>query len=185
MRIIAGSARGRRLKTPRGKNTRPTSDRVREALFNILSPYIPGCSFLDLFAGSGAVGLEALSRGAARAVLVEADRTALAALRENVILTGFQDRAYILAREVKDALFYLGQRGDKFDIIYLDPPYYQNLVEPTLQQIETAAVLRDGGIAVAESAVRDLVPTEIGRLFRWREKEYGDTCLNFYLCRSS
>lgn len=180
MRIIAGSARGRRLKTPRGKNTRPTSDRVREALFNILSPYLAGCSFLDLFAGSGAVGLEALSRGAARAVLVEMHRTALVALRENIELTGFQDKAEVLPLDVREALFYLGQRGDKFNVIYLDPPYYQNLVEPILQQIGAVSILHVDGIVVAESAVHDKVPWEIEGLVCWREKEYGDTRLSFY-----
>ncbi|MBE3573664.1 MAG: 16S rRNA (guanine(966)-N(2))-methyltransferase RsmD, partial [Moorella humiferrea] len=121
LRIIAGQARGQRLRTPKGSGTRPTSERVREALFNILGPRVIEALFLDLFAGSGAVGLEALSRGAKEAFFIEHDRRALSCLKANLQATGFNDRAHILAMDVRRALAELRRRDLVFDLIFVDP----------------------------------------------------------------
>ncbi|MGB9825598.1 MAG: 16S rRNA (guanine(966)-N(2))-methyltransferase RsmD, partial [Desulfofundulus sp.] len=121
MRVIAGIAKKSRLKIPRGWKGRPTADRVKESLFNILSPLIPGSCFLDLYAGTGNVGIEALSRGAQRVVFVEQDKKAVRVIRDNLVHVGFSERAELLAQDVFLALRQLG--GQSFDVIFLDPPY--------------------------------------------------------------
>ena len=123
MRIIAGEARGRKIAAPSGTNTRPTLDRVRENLFNMIQSRISGCHVLDLFAGSGALGFEALSRGAASAVLVDHERNANSVQRANSSLLGFQDRTRIILSDWAEALRILRNEGRKFDIVFLDPPY--------------------------------------------------------------
>ena len=123
MRVIAGSAKGRRLFAPKGTETRPTSDRVKESLFNILGERVIGGAVLDLYAGSGALGIEALSRGAARAVFVDAEKAAIETIRRNVEGAGFSDRATIRRASAKTALRDLTADGERFDLIFLDPPY--------------------------------------------------------------
>lgn len=123
MRIIAGTARSRLIEAPRGRDTRPTLDRVRENLFNILVPRIDGAKVLDLFSGSGALALEALSRGAESAVLVDHDRAAHQAEARNVTALGFSDRARLLMRDWRPAVETLRAEGCRFDLIFLDPPY--------------------------------------------------------------
>src|SRR5438067_1484477 len=123
MRIISGEARGRVLKTRSGQGTRPTDARAREMLFNILGDRVPDARFLDLYAGTGAVGLEALSRGAARCVFIEQNAVAVRAIRENVRVLGWQDRAQIWHATVKSALPRLVEAGEQFDIVFADPPF--------------------------------------------------------------
>ena len=127
MRVIAGSARHLILKTVEGMDTRPTTDRIKETLFNMLQYQLAGCSFLDLFAGSGAIGIEALSRGASMAVFVEDAPRALACIRENLETTHLKDRALVLAMDVMGALKRLEADGKAFDLIFMDPPYDQQL----------------------------------------------------------
>src|SRR5262245_38258932 len=132
MRIISGELRGRRLKAPPGLATRPTSDRLREALFNILGGDVAGSRFLDVFAGSGAVGLEAYSRGADSVGFVEHSRRALALLEENVEHCGASEGVRIVARDALSALRSLATKGEEFDIVFVDPPYEADLYAPTL-----------------------------------------------------
>ena len=175
MRIIAGSRRGARLVAPRGHDTRPTPDRVREAAFNLIGP-VDGARVLDLYAGSGAIGLEALSRGAARAVLVENDRSALAAIERNLEklrLTGVEvARESAVARVAADA-----RRGSRYDLVFIDPPY--RMLSNALRELTShlPSVLAEGGVVVVESAAKDepdlpLVPRT--------SRRYGSTRLTVF-----
>lgn len=180
-RIIGGHGKGRRLSAPAGQATRPTGARVRQTLFDILAPRIPGCRFLDALAGSGAVGLEALSRGAARVVLVDQSGTAVSAIRENLaLLKGAPGQAQVLRQEALVALAALGDTGVRFDVIYLDPPYASELYEPLLQAVGRFGLLAPGGLAVAEHFHKRALPETMGRLHRSREVRVGDSRLSFY-----
>lgn len=180
MRIIAGSARGRNLKSPKGMSTRPTSDRVREALFNILTPHVSDCRFLDLFSGTGAVGIEALSRGAAKAVLVEKDRATAKIILDNLGLCRLKENAEVLTLDVAKAIDLLGNRGETFDLIFIDPPYKKGFEEPTIEKILSHTMLSPAGILVVESDKVDLPPERVGVLSTYRREKYGDTALTFY-----
>src|SRR5262245_20963890 len=134
-RIIAGHGKGRRLKSPKGLDTRPTGSRVKQTLFDILAPEVPGCRFLDAFAGNGGIGLEALSRGASRVVLVDQSAAAVAAIRENVAaLAGAGGEVQVFRQDARVALAALADSGVRFDVVYLDPPYASELYEPLLAQ---------------------------------------------------
>jgi 16S rRNA (guanine966-N2)-methyltransferase len=175
MRVIAGEWRGRPLKAPPGAATRPTSDRVREALFSILAAKVPGARVLDLFAGSGALGIEALSRGAAEATFVDDAGAAIRAVEANL-------KTVCTAAEVRrtDALRFLGaarDRGAQYDLVFLDPPYRQaERLAPALSEA-LPAVLAPGAVAVAESDRR--APLDL-TLPLHDERRYGDTLIRFY-----
>ncbi|SMB94763.1 16S rRNA (guanine(966)-N(2))-methyltransferase RsmD [Thermanaeromonas toyohensis ToBE] len=175
LRIIGGIARGRQLKVPRGSNIRPTSARVREALFNIVQ--VEGKSFLDVFAGAGGVGLEALSRGARGATFIENHPLALKALRENLILTGFTDRAEVIGQDALRAGQRLLEQGYRFDIIFLDPPYEKGLAEKVVPIL--GELLSPDGWLILESRSRE-VPPEIPGAALVDERRYGDSALRFY-----
>ena len=145
MRIITGTARGKRLKTPEGLLTRPTSDRVKEGIFNIIQFDIEGRRILDLFAGTGQLGIEALSRGASTAVFVEQRRDAATLVRDNLKITDFTDRGRIVNG---DAAGFLSSAREKFDIIFVDPPYAANLWESTLSAISKFDILSNHGIII-------------------------------------
>jgi 16S rRNA (guanine(966)-N(2))-methyltransferase RsmD len=180
-RIIGGQGKGRRLKTPAGDSTRPTAARVRQTLFDILAPEVPGCRFLDAFAGSGGIGLEALSRGASVVVLVELGTAAASVLRENVrALAAAGGEARVYRQDTRVALAGLSATGESFDVIYLDPPYDSHLYEPLLEMIGEKGLLAPGGVAVAEHFKKRLLPATIGRLARVREVRVGDHRLSFY-----
>lgn len=140
MRVIAGTARSLPLKSIEGLDTRPTTDRIKETLFNIIQMEIPGCRFLDLFAGSGAIGIEALSRGAKEAVFVENQRKAAACIQENLRFTRLSDRARVLTGEASLAVGQL-EGGPKFDIIFMDPPYDQGLEQPVFAALRNSHLL--------------------------------------------
>ncbi len=148
MRVISGSARGRKLLAPAGTDTRPTTDRVKESIFNIISPYLPASNVLDLFSGSGALGIEALSRGCEKAVFVEKDKAAAGIIRQNINLAKVEDRSEFFNG---DAFVFLDKTSLKFDIIFLDPPYNQGLLSRSAEIIGKKGLLNDGGIIVAES----------------------------------
>jgi 16S rRNA (guanine966-N2)-methyltransferase len=178
-RIIGGLGKGRRLRTPRGDATRPTGARVRQTLFDILAPRIPGCRFLDAFAGNGGVGLEALSRGAARVVLVDQSRAAIEAIRENVhAVSGAGGAVQVHHQETRLALAALKGSGVRFDVVYLDPPYASGLYEPLLEESEH--LLSEAGVVIAEHFHKRALPETIGRLARTRSVRIGDHKLTFY-----
>ena len=180
-RIIGGEGKGRRLKSPRGLATRPTGARVRQTLFDILAPRLPGGRFLDAFAGAGAVGLEALSRGAALVVFVESAAGAVAALRANTELLGHAGgELRVVRQDTRVALAALADAGERFDVIYVDPPYASDLYEQTLEQVGRMGLLEPDGVAVAEHFHKRALPERIGTLARVREVRVGDHRLSFY-----
>lgn len=177
MRVITGSARGRRLRELEGTETRPTTDRVKESMFNILQFDIEGSRVLDLFAGTGQLGIEALSRGAAAAVFVEQRRDAAALIRENLRLTGLTDRARVVNGE---ALVYLASAGERFDIIFLDPPYAAKLWKPVLDAVSRFDILSDHGIIICESPQDEALPEAVGSCRIHRTYRYGRIKLTTY-----
>ena len=176
MRVITGSARGKRLKELPGMATRPTTDRVKEGLFSALQFDIEGRRVLDLFAGTGQLGIEALSRGAECAVFVERRRDALQVIRENLEACGMTDKARVVNG---DAMSYL-KSGEKFDLIFLDPPYASGLLEQALEEIVRFDICRRHGIIVAESAADKTLPPLAGPYALYREYRYGKIKLTVY-----
>ncbi|MBS4020917.1 MAG: 16S rRNA (guanine(966)-N(2))-methyltransferase RsmD [Dethiobacter sp.] len=178
MRVIAGSARGRKLKTRRGTETRPTADRVKESLFNILAPRLMGCSFLDVFAGTGGIGIEALSRGAACCVFIEKNLQCVKIIKENLSLTGFADSTRVIPQEVRIALSELAAGDKPFDIIFLDPPYHSPELLPVINQVCREGLLKPGGLLVVEHHFKDTFwMSQAWEIMR--EKRYGDTGVSF------
>ncbi len=150
MRVISGKARGRKLVSPEGLLTRPTTDRVKESIFNILSPYIPAQRVLDLFAGSGALGIEALSRGSAHCTFVEANKSAMATVKKNIELTRTEDSSSTV---FGDSLSFLKSCHDGFDVIFLDPPYNTGLLQKSVELIRERNLLKPDGVILCESEV--------------------------------
>ncbi len=180
MRVITGSAKGRPLKALKDRSVRPTSDRVKESLFNIIGSRVVDADFLDLFAGSGSVGIEALSRGARSCVFVELQTAHLRVVAENLQTTGLRDRAELIRRDARAALKDLGNRGRRFDLIFVDPPYGQELVPQSLALIDDCGVLAEGGWVICEHHGKDQVPDAAGGLHRFREVVFGETVLSIY-----
>ncbi len=183
LRVIAGAARGRRLKRVPGQTTRPITDRAKESLFNILGADIDQASVLDLFAGTGSVGIEALSRGAARAVFVESDRQAVRTIEDNLRSTGLGDRARVVRSDVFIYLRNTPRAG--FDYIHIAPPQYANLWAEALAAIEARpAWLNPDGVAVAQIDPREYAEQALTRLSLVDQRTYGSTQLCFYERRS-
>jgi 16S rRNA (guanine966-N2)-methyltransferase len=183
MRVIAGLAKGRRLKTPKGSELRPTADRVKEALFNILPHDLSGRRVLDLFAGTGNLSVEALSRGAERALLIDFSREATKVIEENLRSIGFAAKSRVLTASVFKAARALARSGERFELIFLDPPYDQGLVEDTLRTIAKEGLLEENGVIVAEHSVREKVQERYGGyggLALSDQRRYGDTELSFF-----
>ena len=177
MRVIAGKAKGIQLKTPKGMHTRPTADRVKEALFSILHFDLPGTRVLDLFGGTGQLGIEALSRGAAHAVFVDERTDACNLIQENLLKTGLREQATVLR---SDYQMYLRRCRDKFDIIFLDPPYSEVFLENSLKMITEIDILQSGGIIASEYPLGKVLPGEISELFQSKEYRYGKTVLTLF-----
>ena len=180
MRVLAGAFKGRRLVTPRGATTRPTADQVRLALLDALSASLHGARVLDLFAGAGGVGLEALSRGAAHATLVERDARAVAALATNVRALGVEDRTRVLRADVGRALGRLAVEGLRFDVVFLDPPYDGDLAEETLAALGRGAVTAPGARVVAQHFTKRAPAPAYGALAAFRTRRFGETTLTFF-----
>lgn len=179
MRILAGALKGRRLQTPRGATTRPTADQVRIALMDALAPRLPGARVLDLFAGAGGVGLEALSRGAAEATFVERDARALAALRANVEALGVAGQVRIVRDDAIRALGRLARAGARFDIVFLDPPYESDLAAAVIAALGDGALLAPGALVVAQHLTKR-PPPPAGVLEVRRTRRFGETTLTFF-----
>ena len=173
MRVIAGTARSLVLATVEGKDVRPTTDRIKETLFNMLQKDIPGCRFLDIFAGSGAIGIEALSRGATGAVFIEQNRTAVKCIKYNLEHTGFTENSKVIATDFLAGLEQLKYEKKPFDIIFMDPPYDKGLEERALTSIAGSCLVSDNTLIVVEASME----TEFGYLERlgfeiMKNKEY-------------
>lgn len=177
MRVIAGTARSVPLKTLDGLATRPTTDRVKTSLFNIIQFEIAGREVLDLFGGSGALGIEALSRGAKHAVFVDQSSDAIAVIRENLQKTRLAEKAQVVQSE---ALSYLQNCKKRFDLVFLDPPYAENLLENALNRISEIDILKSGGIIVAERSVEKPCPDGGSAFVRSKDYRYGKTVITLY-----
>lgn len=177
MRVISGTARGRRLKELPGMDTRPTTDKVKESLFNIIQFDIEGRKVLDLFGGTGQLGIEALSRGAARCTFVDMNRQAAAVIRENVKTVGFSDVSVV---HQGDAAAFLAGCREKFGLIFLDPPYQSGLLERCIQEITKFDILAEHGIMVCESALEKQLPELEAPYEKGREYRYGKIKLTVY-----
>ena len=180
MRVIAGKLKGHRLKAPKGRDLRPTSDRVKEALFDILPHDLSGLRVLDLFAGTGNLSIEALSRGATEAVLIDASREAGKVIRENLQALGYSDKSRAWIAPVLRSTRVLSRRGEKFDLIFADPPYEKDWVGKTLRAIAQDELLREAGILVVEHSVREGVEKNYGPLMLRDQRRYGTTLLSFF-----
>ena len=176
MRVITGSARGRHLKELEGMETRPTTGKVKESIFSILQFDIEGRRILDLFAGTGQLGIEALSRGARECVFIDQRKDAVALIRENLKICNLTDNAVV---RQGDSMAYL-KSGEKFDIIFLDPPYGSKLLGEALEQITKFDICREHGIIVAESAAETELPPVAPPYTLYREYRYGKIKLSVY-----
>ena len=177
MRVITGTARGVQLKTPDGMVTRPTTDRVKEAMFSIIHFDLPGAAVLDLFGGTGQLGIEAISRGAKSAVFVDAGESACRLIRENLKRTRMEGQGRVVR---SDYLDYLSRTKEQFDIILLDPPYAEVFLENALKRITEIDILRSGGIIVTERPLDKELPWEFEGYERSRDYKYGKTILTIY-----
>ncbi len=177
MRVISGTARGIRLKTPEGLKTRPTSDRVKEAIFSVIQFEVEGSRFLDLFAGSGQMGIEALSRGAVSAVFVDGRREACKLVQDNLKTTKLERNAQVVQ---SDYLSYLERCRQTFDIIFLDPPYAEEFLENSLKKISEIDILSSRGIIICERPADKLLDLEIPGLQRGKDYRYGKTWVTMF-----
>jgi 16S rRNA (guanine(966)-N(2))-methyltransferase RsmD len=177
MRVITGKARGVVLKTPEGMQTRPTTDRVKEALFSIIQFDIPGCKVLDLFGGTGQLGIEALSRGAKSAVFVDASDAACKLIKENLKRTKLENDANVVR---SDYLEYLRRCRETFDVIFLDPPYAEVFLENSLNCITEIDILQTNGIIVTERPLEKKLSWDIPGYTRSKDYKYGNTLITLY-----
>ena len=177
MRVIAGTARGIQLKTPEGMQTRPTADRVKEALFSIIHFDLPGAKVLDLFGGTGQLGIEALSRGAASATFVDQAEPACRLIKENLRRSKLENAGKVVRG---DYMEYLSRCREEYDIILLDPPYAEVLLENALKRIAEIDILRSGGIIVAERPVGKDLPWDFPGFTRSKDYKYGTVLLTLY-----
>ncbi|MCG8402207.1 MAG: 16S rRNA (guanine(966)-N(2))-methyltransferase RsmD [Firmicutes bacterium] len=180
MRIIAGKAKKRRLKSPGKLPVRPTADRVKESLFNILGDKVPHSRFADLFAGTGGVGIEALSRGADKVLFVEQEPRVARLLKENIELAALSARAEIMRCDVETALGRLVGRGENYDIIFADPPYRQGLATMVLNNLARHRIWRDNALVIIETCAKEELPAQVGVFSFCRREKYGDTALSFF-----
>ena len=179
MRVISGSAKGRRLKPVPGETTRPITDRVKESLFNIIGPDIQDATFLDLFAGTGSVGIEALSRGSKAALFIDLERSAIKTVNENLKITRLTDKAEVLRG---DALGILkGRANKKFDYIYIAPPQYKGLWSKAIQQVDNNLDwLSEDGWVIVQIHPREVDDLELNELIEFDRRNYGSTMLIFF-----
>ncbi|MCE5285066.1 MAG: 16S rRNA (guanine(966)-N(2))-methyltransferase RsmD [Pelosinus sp.] len=179
MRIITGSAKGAKLKAPRGLETRPTTDRVKESVFNILSGTVVDACVLDLFAGTGNLGLEALSRGAKQAVFVDRRGESVTVIKDNAEHTKLSEHAKICKKDVLAALDEFDKSGQNFTMIFCDPPYNHGFVASVLKKIDEGTALQDSGIIVIEHSQHELVAEKWLTLAVRRTEKYGETLVSF------
>jgi 16S rRNA (guanine966-N2)-methyltransferase len=183
MRVLAGALKGQRLTTPRGRTTRPTADQVRIACLDTLMPFLHRGPFLDLFAGAGGVGIEALSRGAPSAIFVEQDGAALRALRDNVERLGLGERARVLRADAARAVADLAAEGLRFAVVFLDPPYDSPRAAAALEAVAAGDVLLPAAVVVLQHMTKMPPPSSPGVLAVWKARRFGETTLTFLVPR--
>ena len=180
MRVIAGKYKGRKLAAPKGNDIRPTTDKTKEAMFSIIAFELPEAKVLDLFSGTGSLGIEALSRGAASCTFCEKSRQAVDQIRENLAHCGIGEEARIYPGDV---IRLLETMEDSFDIVLMDPPYGQGLCQEALRLIDERGLMEDGGRVICEHRREDVLPEEMGDLVRTKERRYGISMLSIYETR--
>jgi len=180
VRVAAGELKGRRLAAPKGRRTRPTADHIRIACLDTLTPWLPGARFLDLFAGAGGVGIEALSRGCAECVFVETDHAAVTVLRANLERLGLLGRTRVLRRDARAAVELLRREGTRFEVMFLDPPYGSALGAETLARLADGALLAAGGVAVVQHLTKAPLPERAGALAAFKRRRFGESTLTFF-----
>jgi 16S rRNA (guanine966-N2)-methyltransferase len=180
MRVISGLYRGRRLRAVEGLEVRPTSDRLRETLFNVLAPRLGGARFLDICAGSGAVGIEALSRGASHAAFIDRSRRACSVIEANLAALGIARDAAIINRDAASALKRMAGEGERFDVAFFDPPYASEVYRRVLELLGGGAALSDDATVVVEHRAKAPLDPEYGRLRAYRQIKQGESALTFF-----
>jgi len=185
MRIISGASKGRKLRMPSGRSVRPTSDRVKESIFNILGDEVKGKLVLDLFAGTGNLGIEALSRGAAKVVFVEKGRQALRIIERNLLETGMAVRSEVLPKDVTRAIGILAQRNESFDLILMDPPYREGWIMKALERFRRTPVHHEGSLLVIEHDRREPLPDVVEGWEVIKQRKLGDTLVSFLVPRNA
>jgi 16S rRNA (guanine(966)-N(2))-methyltransferase RsmD len=180
MRIIAGEFRGRKIKQPESGQVRPTKDRIREAVFNIIAELIPDTDVLDLFAGSGGFGLEALSRGAKKAVFVEQERESGGVIKDNIKSLGVEDRTKVMISDVFKFLEGLKEQKETFNLVFADPPYSKGLAKKTLIMINHYDILMHSGSLIIEHHTGESLPDSEGDVSIVKRKTYGNTSISIY-----
>jgi len=184
LRVIGGALRGRRLTTQRGESIRPTSDRIKESIFNILGAQIEGEVVLDLFAGTGNLGIEALSRGARKVLFVEKERKAVSLIQKNLLMCGLEASAEILMSDVHRAIGVLHRRGELFDVILMDPPYGRGFVALTLRKLQSRRIYHERSILVLQHDRREPLPDPVGEWNLLQQRKIGDTILSILTPKS-
>ncbi|MCJ7839533.1 16S rRNA (guanine(966)-N(2))-methyltransferase RsmD [Lederbergia sp. NSJ-179] len=180
MRIISGDLKGRPLKAVPGNGTRPTTDKVKETLFNMIGPYFTGGVALDLFAGSGALGIEGLSRGMDKVIFIDKDRQAIQTIKKNIDYCGLENQSEIYRNDAERALKALVKRKLQFDYIFLDPPYHHQKLESLLNTIEKNNLLHSQGLIIVEHDSELSLPRKVGDLEQRKTAHYGITALSIY-----
>jgi 16S rRNA (guanine966-N2)-methyltransferase len=180
MRVIAGLFKSRTIRAPRGDEVRPTSDRVRESLFSILAGEIDGSSVLDLFAGAGTLGIEAVSRGAKFVTFVEMSSKVVGILKANLESLGIEDRTAVFAGDVFEALEELSRRRSRFGVVFIDPPYYKGTAQRAVEALARSGLVGEGGTVVVEHESRRLPLEEYNGLKLSRRVKFGETAVSIY-----
>lgn len=183
MRVIAGLLKGRKLLEIKTPSIRPTSDRVKEALFSILGNRIIDCRFLDLFAGSGSVGIEAYSRGAEEVIFIDSNKESIKILKSNLTITGISDSVEVYNTDYSNAVNKLAEKKRSFDMIFIDPPYKKDIAYDVVKKIFKSNILSDYGIIIIEQSEKDFVHEKIEAYELVKKKTYGNTLLLFYLSK--
>lgn len=179
MRVIAGELKGRRLSADKGRRVRPTADRTKESVFNILSPSLVGAEVLDLFSGTGALAIEAISRGAVSAVLIDAYGDSLAVIRKNISACGLMERTQVIRWHIERNLDCLRNRRPPFDLVFMDPPYAQGLVRPALKSLQQSRCLAPDAQIVIEHGINDPLPDPLSPYSLADQRRYGKTLVSF------
>lgn len=180
MRIIGGKAKGRRIVIPAGREIRPSLQIVRKSIFDSLGEEVKEARILDLFAGAGSLGLEALSRGSQEVTFVDKNRKVIKNLRENANLLGFHKQTRLVNADAIKSLHRLWKNGIEYDIVFADPPYTSNLVSKTVEALAVCDILRTGGVMIIEHPKHIDLPSKIGSLMLWKMKEFGETHVSFF-----
>jgi len=180
LRVIAGEYRGRRLDRIEGTDIRPTSDMVKESLFNILGDAVIDSNFLDLFGGTGGIGIEALSRGAKHVVFIDSNIKSIKVLKENLKHLNIENNIEVFHTDYSTAISKLYKYNKQFDIIFIDPPYSVGIAQSALGELDRNPIIAQAGLVIVEHDSRDEMPESTGKLYMYRNKQYGNTTLSFY-----